>query len=59
MVTFIYRCPKTGFKVQGWITEEPADARAVVPVACLACNSIHLVNPATGKSPRDEISPDK
>jgi hypothetical protein len=58
MLTFIYRCPKTGFKVQGWIADEPADSSAIVPVTCLACSSTHLVNPATGRSPGDEKSSD-
>lgn len=56
MVTFIYRCPKTGFNVQGWIADQPAESNAVVPVTCLACSAMHLVNPFTGKSASDSPS---
>ncbi len=58
MVTFIYSCPNTGFKVQGWVAEEPADPKAIVSVTCLVCNGTHLVNPASGKSPSEEKSSD-
>ena len=50
MVTFIYRCPKTGFNVQGWLAEEPADPSAVVPVTCLACSGTHLVSHASASN---------
>jgi hypothetical protein len=59
MATFIYRCPKTGFKVQGWLADETTDASTFVSVNCLACNGIHLVNPATGAIPSEVKSPDK
>ena len=56
MTTVLYRCPNTGFRVQGYTDEEiPADRNAYVPVACLACKSMHLVNQKTGEvlAPRE------
>jgi hypothetical protein len=48
MPPFLYRCPTTGYRVQGFIAEElPADTYEAV--ACTACRRIHLVNPTTGK----------
>ena len=47
---FIYRCPNTSFKVQGYIAEEVSDdADTYEAITCLACQRIHLVNPANGK----------
>jgi len=38
MVTVLYRCPGTGFRVQGYTAEEiPADHERYEPVTCLAC----------------------
>jgi hypothetical protein len=35
-VAFIYRCPNTGLKVQGWIAEDPTErpAENYEPIAC-------------------------
>jgi hypothetical protein len=50
MDAFLYRCPITGMRVQGWSAEEvaPADTRedTYVITQCLACRQVHLV--ATG-----------
>ena len=52
MVAFIYRCPTTGLRIQGWVADD-ADPRAndesYQPVTCLACRQTHLVNPSSGK----------
>jgi len=50
MAPFLYRCPNTGQHVQGWSAEEvPAnDASIYETVTCIACQQVHLVNPATG-----------
>jgi hypothetical protein len=48
MATVIYLCPRTGFKVQGWIADEPDPSATSVSVDCLICNSIHLVTPVAG-----------
>lgn len=49
MPTFVYRCPTTGLRVQGWIADDPTDDEAFEAVTCLACTRVHLVNPKTGK----------
>jgi hypothetical protein len=37
MVTVLYHCPNTGFRVQGYTAEEnPADREGSIPVTCLA-----------------------
>jgi hypothetical protein len=52
MATFIYRCPNTTLKIQGWVADD-MDSRtndeSYQAVTCLACRQTHLVNPATGK----------
>lgn len=53
MGTFLYRCPKTGFKIQGWSDDTPAGADAYVSVACPVCSQTHLVSPVTGRGPSD------
>jgi hypothetical protein len=51
MAPFLFRCPATGFNVQGWSAEETAPNKkdAYEAVSCLACRQVHLVNPATGE----------
>lgn len=49
MPTFLYRCPNTGFKFQGYSAEETSDESAYEAVSCIMCRQIHLVNPAAGK----------
>jgi len=51
MPAFLYRCPYTGMNVQGWVADDPTanDDSRYVPVTCLACRQLHLVNPKTGK----------
>jgi hypothetical protein len=50
MAPFLYRCPNTGLRVQGWSAKEvPANgANIYETVTCAACQQVHLVNPATG-----------
>jgi len=36
--------------VQGWSAEEVDDDQTYVSVTCLACQRVHLINPATGKT---------
>ena len=46
---FMYRCPNTGYRVQGSSAEDVSEDRHVYePVTCPVCHQIHLVNPATG-----------
>jgi hypothetical protein len=51
MATVLYRCPNTGFRVQGYTVDEtiPRDHDVYEPVTCLACKLVHRVNPKTGK----------
>jgi hypothetical protein len=52
MATFIYRCPTTGLKVQGWVADDAAsedDKERYVALPCLACRESHLINPTSGK----------
>jgi hypothetical protein len=52
MATFLYRCPKTRLRVQGWTADEPSQSRKqdYEAVNCLACGGVHLVNPASGRT---------
>jgi hypothetical protein len=52
MATFLFQCPNTHRRVQGWVADEPKtdSTQTFVPVTCLACRAIHLVNPETGKT---------
>jgi hypothetical protein len=58
MQTFIYRCPITGFRVQGQAPESTNEGKGehFEAVTCTACKRVHLVNPKTGKliSERDK-----
>jgi hypothetical protein len=53
MRAFVYRCPATGFNVQGFAGDDrqpvaaPSD-NVYEAVTCTACRRVHLVNPATG-----------
>jgi hypothetical protein len=49
MPLFMYRCPKTGYRVQGFVAEDTsADAHVYEPVTCPLCHQIHHVNPHSG-----------
>jgi len=51
MAVVLFKCPITGFRVQGWIAEEISDDdENYVSVECLACKQSHMVNPGTGKA---------
>jgi len=53
MAPFIYLCPSTGFRVQGFAPDDDESERAgdvFVGITCLACGSVHFVNPKTGKT---------
>jgi len=51
MATFLYRCPITRQKVQGFVADDVFDAEGEVfeSITCSACGQVHLVNPKTGK----------
>jgi hypothetical protein len=55
--TFLYRCPTTGFRIQGYSPEQTSDDDGFYePVTCALCKQVHLVNTATGNvlGERDE-----
>jgi hypothetical protein len=56
MATFLYRCPKTRLRVQGWIAEDlnQPEKQSYEVLTCLACGSVHLVNPASGRTIEDD-----
>jgi hypothetical protein len=51
MATFVYRCPNTGFKVQGWVADDPSEGggETYAAIPCTICTRIHLIDPKTGK----------
>jgi hypothetical protein len=49
MPPFLYRCPTTGYRVQGFVAEEVVENNTYEAITCTACLRVHLVNPATGK----------
>ena len=50
MSLFLYRCPNTGYRVQGVIAEDVSDAAEDFrAITCLVCQRVHYVDPATGK----------
>jgi hypothetical protein len=49
MPPFLYRCPNTGYRVQGFVAEEVSDDQTYMSVTCIMCRQLHLVNPSTGK----------
>jgi hypothetical protein len=51
MAPFIFRCPNTGYNVQGLAPDNGAKngLENYESVTCLACQQIHYVNPKTGK----------
>jgi len=53
MVPFVYRCPATGYNVQGFIPDSRSDKAgdAALPVSCALCGRIHLIDPKTLQVP--------
>jgi hypothetical protein len=50
MSPFLYQCPNTGFRVQGYSLEQTSDDENIYePVRCLICRQVHHINPTTGK----------
>ena len=48
MMSFKYRCPRTGREVHGHAADDLISAERYEPVACTACGRTHLVNLKTG-----------
>jgi len=52
MPPFVFICPNTGFRVQGFAPEQTSgddDGERFEAVECIMCKRVHLVNPATGE----------
>ncbi len=50
MAALVFRCPRTGYRVQGFVADDTSDnAKSYEAITCLACQQVHLVNPTTGK----------
>src|SRR5258707_5611698 len=52
---FTFRCPDTGFRVQGWTSdddESEGDGVAYEVVTCPACGRLHLVYPENSPDDR-------
>jgi len=47
--TFVFRCPTTGYNVQGRYDGGTGPLPTFVGQHCLACNGLHVVDPRTGK----------
>jgi len=57
MAAFIYRCPTTSLKVQGWLKDESSaenSSTSYEAMICTACTRVHFVNRKTGRSIGDE-----
>jgi hypothetical protein len=60
--SFPYLCPVSGRNVQGYADAgegSDIDENYYVPLECLACGRIHLVNPASGRLLLDNTRADK
>lgn len=50
MPPFIFRCPNTGYMVQGVTSEDASEeGDRYVAITCDLCRRVHLVNPTTGE----------
>jgi hypothetical protein len=56
MPAFLFTCPITRVRVQDWSDADDLPEDQYDEVACKACNSVHFVNPKTGRvlGQRDE-----
>ena len=56
MPLFMYRCPKTGYRVQGFSAEDTSEDRHVYePVTCPVCHQIHHVNQTTRATLEEKV----
>ena len=56
MIAFPYRCPTTGYRLEGRQAVPAAASPMVTYVAehCAACGGLHIVNPTTGRLMSEE-----
>ena len=51
----IFRCPATGYDVQGEHDGGGQPPPTFVSQNCIACHAVHLVSPTTGKPMAEEV----
>lgn len=56
MSTFVFRCPTTGYNVQGRHEQTEGPLPPYVGQHCLACGGLHAVNPRNGRLMAEEVS---
>jgi hypothetical protein len=58
MRTFVFRCPRTGLKVQGFTVDDLVEngTDEFVQVKCHACGSVHFVSPTAQSTDDDAAS---
>jgi len=49
MISFTYRCPRTGQQVHGHLADNLIGSETYEPVTCTACGGTHLIDPKTGR----------
>ena len=49
MISFTYRCPRTGQNVHGHVANDQIGSETYQPVTCSECGHTHLVNLKTGE----------
>ncbi len=51
MPSFIFRCPHTHYKVQGFVADKDFERNPNIyePILCAICQHIHLISPTSGK----------
>ena len=57
MPPFVYRCPNTAHRIQGYIAEDVGPDH-YEPTLCTMCQKVHLVNPTTGKVLGEDVPGD-
>jgi hypothetical protein len=58
MLSFKYRCPRTGQIVHGHVADVLiSDGETYEPLTCTACGGIHLINHKTGKLLEQAVKP--
>jgi len=48
MPSFIYRCPNTGHRIQGFVAEDVPEG-TFEAVMCTLCRQLHFVEPSSGR----------
>lgn len=59
MRAFTFRCPSTGYPVEGRYDSTETPPPSYVSQGCIACGRLHMVNPLTGKLMAEEVPPHK